>query len=61
MSTLSIFHLLIALVVREGWELHHMDIKSAFLNDDLQEEVYIEQWMCFIVTGKETRCSSCRR
>jgi hypothetical protein len=34
--------LLIALTVHEGWEVHHMDVKSAFLNGDLQEEVYVE-------------------
>jgi hypothetical protein len=34
--------LLIALAAHEGWEVHHMDIKSAFLNDDLQEEDYVK-------------------
>jgi hypothetical protein len=45
--------LLIALAAHEGWEVHHMDVKSAFLNGDLQEEVYVEQPMSFIVAGKE--------
>jgi hypothetical protein len=45
--------LIITLAVHEGWEVHHMDIKSAFLNDDLQEEVYVEQPAGFVVVGKE--------
>jgi hypothetical protein len=45
--------LLIAVTVQEGWEVHHIDIKSAFLNGDLQEEVYVEQLAGFIVAGKE--------
>jgi hypothetical protein len=34
--------LLIALTAHEGWEVHHMDIKSVFLNSDVLEEVYVE-------------------
>jgi hypothetical protein len=30
-----------------------MDVKSTFLNGDLQEEFYVEQPVCFIVTSKE--------
>ena len=26
--------LLLALAAQEGWRVHHMDVKSAFLNDD---------------------------
>lgn len=35
--------LLLALAAREDWEVHHLDIKSAFLNGDLAEEVYVAQ------------------
>lgn len=45
--------LLIALAAHEGWEVHHMDVKSAFLNDDLQEEVFVEQPQGFISVGNE--------
>jgi hypothetical protein len=52
-ARLDSVRLLIALVAHEGWEVHHMDIKLAFLNGDLQEEVYVEQPAGFIVAGKE--------
>ena len=32
---------LLALAAQEGWKVHHMDVKSAFLNGDLKEEVYV--------------------
>lgn len=35
--------LLIALAANKGWQIHHMDVKSAFLNGDLEEEVYVVQ------------------
>ncbi len=35
--------LLVALAAQKGWEIHHMDVKSAFLNGDLEEEVYVVQ------------------
>jgi hypothetical protein len=34
--------MLIALAAGEGWEIHHMDAKLAFLNGDLQEQVYVQ-------------------
>jgi hypothetical protein len=52
-ARLDSVHLLITLVLHEGWEVHHMDIKSAFLNGDLQEEVCVKQPMSFIIIGKE--------
>jgi hypothetical protein len=30
-----------------------MDVKSVFLNGDLQEEVYVDQPSDFIIVGKE--------
>jgi hypothetical protein len=38
-----------------------MDVKSAFLNDDLKEEVYFHQPLRFIIPGKENKVLRLRR
>src|SRR6266404_2877173 len=45
--------LLLALAALEDWEIHQMDVKSAFLHGDLDEEIYMEQPTGFIIAGKE--------
>jgi hypothetical protein len=45
--------LLLTLAAQEGWQVHHMDVKSVFLNGDLKEEVYVRQPAGFIVAGQE--------
>jgi hypothetical protein len=52
-AQLDSMRLPIVLMTHEGWEVHYMDVKSAFLTGNLQEEVYIEQPMGFIIAGKE--------
>jgi hypothetical protein len=43
--------LLLALAAQEGWRVHHMDVKSAFLNGDLKEEAYVRQPAGFVIAG----------
>ena len=45
--------LLIALAALKKWQLHHLDVKSAFLNGEISEIVYVRQPEGFLVKGKE--------
>lgn len=44
---------LIAISAFYGWKRIQLDVKTAFLNADLQEEIYVEQPQGFTVSGRE--------
>lgn len=54
-ARLESVRLLLAYAASEGWAVHHMDVKSAFLNGELKEEVYVAQPPGFVVDGKEQK------
>ena len=47
--------MLIAIAAVYKLEIHQMDVKMAFLNEDLEEEIYLEQPEGFIVPGQEQK------
>ena len=51
----------LALAAQEGWRVHHMDVKSTFLNDELKEEVYVRQQPGFVVARKEDKVYRVRK
>jgi hypothetical protein len=53
MARMESVRLLVALAACESWEVHHMDVKSAFLNGELREEVYVTQPAGFVVEGMQ--------
>ena len=53
--------LLVALAVAKDWRVHHLDVKSAFLNDELAETVFVRQPLGFIIKGEEHRVLRLRK
>lgn len=47
--------LVVAIASSKGWPLFQMDVKSAFLNGPLEEEVYVLQQSEFEVKGREDK------
>jgi hypothetical protein len=47
------FRIIMTLVAHYNLELHQMDVKMAFLNGDLEENVYMAQPKGFVVEGKD--------
>lgn len=54
-ARLESVRLLLALAASEGWAVHHMDVKSTFLNGALLEDVYVKQLPGFMLKGQETK------
>jgi hypothetical protein len=52
-ARLESVRLILALAAHRGWEVHHMDVKSAFLNGELEEVVYVSQPPGFTADGRE--------
>lgn len=60
-ARLDSVRLLLALVAHAGWTVHHMDVKSAFLNGELEETVFVAQPPGFEVEGQEHKVYQLRK
>jgi hypothetical protein len=49
----SSIHTFLSLAAMHNYELEHLDVKTAFLHGDLEENIYMYQSKGFVVPGKE--------
>ena len=54
-ARISSIQMLIAIASIHNLEIHQMDVKTVFLNGDLDEEIYMKQPEGFIVPGQEKK------
>ena len=54
-ARLDAIRLLLAIAAQKGWKVFQLDVKSAFLNGVLQEEIYVEQADGFVIQGEEDK------
>jgi hypothetical protein len=57
-ARLESIHILLAYATHHDLKLHQMDVKTAFLNGPLQEEVYVEQPPGSKIQNFQTMCTS---
>ena len=53
MSTIDSLRIIMAIVTHFDLELHQMDVRITFLNEDLVDDVYMSQPTGFEEVGKE--------
>ena len=54
-ARIETIRLIIALAGSYGWEVHHLDVKTAFLHGELKEDVFVMQPEGFVVAGEENK------
>lgn len=55
MAQLPTIRVLLALAAAYRFYVHQMDVKTAFLNGDLEEEIYMQQPEGFVVEAQESK------
>ncbi|KAG8488543.1 hypothetical protein CXB51_016302 [Gossypium anomalum] len=52
-AKLDMIRVIVGFAAQINWNIHQLDVKSAFLNGNLEEEIYVEQPEGFKLPGKE--------
>ncbi|XP_022974382.1 uncharacterized protein LOC111473053 [Cucurbita maxima] len=60
-TRLDIVRLLLAIAAQKSWKVFQLDVKFAFLNGVLQEEIFVEQSEGFVSRGNEDKVYLLRR
>ena len=53
--------LVVAIANQRGWSMHQLLVKSIFLNEPLDEEVYVSQPLGFMIQGLEEKVYRLRK
>jgi hypothetical protein len=54
-TRLDTIRMVLAIAAQHNWKVYQMDVKSAFLNEYLEEEVYVQQPPGYEVRGQEDK------
>jgi hypothetical protein len=60
-ARLEYIHILLVYATHHSFKLYQMDVKCAFLNGPIKEEVYVEQPLASRMTGTPIMCTSSLR
>ncbi|RDX92871.1 hypothetical protein CR513_24943, partial [Mucuna pruriens] len=52
---IATIRLVVVVAINASWSMHQLNVKSAFSNGSLEEEVYVDQLLGFVVKGKENK------
>jgi hypothetical protein len=54
-ARLETIRMVISLAAQNKWKIYQMDVKFAFLNGILEEEIYVEQPIGYVIKGNEEK------
>ena len=55
MTRINSIRMMLAITILRNLEIHQMDVKTTFLNGDLDEEIYMEHLEGFSTPGQERK------
>ena len=60
-ARLETVRVLLALAAQQQWQIYQLDVKTAFLNGELQEDVFVDQPEGFVIAGNEDKVYKLRK